>query len=223
MFGVRLKTTIFEDSVQARARLKKLCDNIINRRPRWFSDAGIAKFLDWVKAWREGDPLTEQIAELDNYLQASFDNEAWQFHVRPPWQYPSQYGRVDDTAMYLFAAWYTNPLRDRLGGPCPGRRNGQACDKYYVWRRTVPQKYCSRDCGKDAAAMDVYANQRKQKLDKAREAIQRWENMPAKTRKMQWINDWTRFVCKECKGITRNFLSFAVNQKKDLTPPKGET
>ena len=70
--------------------------------------------------------------------------------------------------------------------------------------------------------MDAYAYHRKQKLDKAREAIQRWENMPAKTRKMEWSNDWKRFVCKDCKGITRNFLSYAVNHKKDLTPPKGE-
>lgn len=191
---------------EAKARLQLLCE-LINNPPPWLNAEGIKAFLQMVRMVRDG--RVPELAITDD-LDIHFHDGRW--HVGFSQQLPVSM-RPEETMKWLYRYWITNPLHEKFDGPCPGRRNGQLCGKYYV-RRTAEQKACIRACGKDAAARNFYKESREEKLQTARALMREWK--PTR----QWP-DWKRFVYAKHRHITPNFLTHAVN-KGELTPPKGE-
>jgi hypothetical protein len=109
-----------------------------------------------------------------------------------------------------FGSLVTNPLCEKLGGPC------KRCGNYYIKRRASQNIYCSRRCGNAATAVartrERIASEREDKLTRARAALKKW--------KPSADPDWKRWVAKRT-GIDLRFLTRALN-KGNLVPPKKE-
>jgi hypothetical protein len=110
-----------------------------------------------------------------------------------------------------FGYFTLNPHCEELAGPC------MRCGNYYVKKRASQKVYCSRRCGNAATAVartsERLANERKDKLERAQAAIEKW----IRTKTQQ---GWKHWVANKT-GIDLRFLTRAVNER-NLIPPKLE-
>jgi hypothetical protein len=221
--------TIREDKRSARNRLRKLCDEV-NDPTRWRPKAGIEMFLGWVEDIRANErpdapadyKLTEDIADLKmravgRFLRADFDDESgMRIKVSPAPLTQEAWWKPEPTALRLLAEWLTNPERELFVGPCEGRRYKQSCGRYYVFHNKT-MKYCSRACGKDAAARKKTdknnAAKRAEKLELVESLMRGWRP----TKRQQ---NWKKYIVDHPKNpkhgefdhITPNFLTHTVNE-----------
>jgi hypothetical protein len=111
-------------------------------------------------------------------------------------------------ALSYFMMLITNPLWEKLGGPCA------RCSKFYV-KATIRQNvYCSKACARTETAVKATRRQRekerKGRISRAQDVIDRWVSS-------QKSPNWKERVSRET-GLTLNWLTRAIN-KKDLRPP----
>jgi hypothetical protein len=113
-------------------------------------------------------------------------------------------------ARMLFITLITNPLWDKLAGPCA------RCGKYYIKKTARQKAYCSRACGTHLTAKEATRRRRedyhRDKLHRAAETAAKWTT--ARTRL-----DWKHWVSQRHSDITPKFLTRAVN-KSEITEPK---
>lgn len=112
-------------------------------------------------------------------------------------------------ALAHFMALVVSPKCHRLGGPC------YRCRKYYV-KKTLRQKaYCSRRCGSISTALATTRRKRDQehrdKLERARKAIERWTSVRTEGSWKEWVAAQT--------GITARWLTRAVHAGGLKAPP----
>jgi hypothetical protein len=114
-----------------------------------------------------------------------------------------------DEALRFFVLLVTNPLCDKLAGPCAN------CEKYYFRGSAKNTKYCSPSCGRRATAVAATTESRKKaravKLERAARLAQEWTT--ART-----ILEWKQWVHSRDPDITPKFLTGAVNEG-DLKVP----
>lgn len=117
----------------------------------------------------------------------------------------------DEEALRFFLLLVTNPLCDKLTGPCV------RCKKYFVRDSAKNTRYCSRSCATRSTALTATKKRRQEehadKLLRASEAARQWT--AARTR----LN-WKQWVATKCTAseITVKFLTRAVN-KGELEEP----
>ncbi len=111
--------------------------------------------------------------------------------------------------VWMFGTLVTNPICEKLGGPCA------RCGNYYIKKRASQKVYCSRRCGNAATAVartaERDAAERKEKLLRAKAAIREWRSAKPQ-------QDWKPWIAQKT-GIDLRFLTRAV-KKGDLVPPK---
>jgi hypothetical protein len=111
-------------------------------------------------------------------------------------------------AVVWFNALTLNPLWSKLAGPCA------RCGNYYIKKRASQKVYCSRRCGNAATAVartrQRIANERKDKLSRAKASLREWRT--ANTQE-----DWKSWVAKQT-DIDSRFLTRAF-KKDELKPP----
>jgi hypothetical protein len=179
-------------------------------------------------AWRSSGPDVKKLLRSNPDLRPYVYGE----HDVPMWRaipYPEGSGiRVDiqplspnrvmtreelsqDHTRRIFMLFLMNPLRDQILGPC-ARKN---CGRFFRRRRKADTKYCSRECAQLQAGANSADkrrdDERKDKLERAKEAMQRWERTKTSL-------DWKAFVQQEEPDITPKFLTRAVTNE-DLQPP----
>jgi len=146
------------------------------------STAGVAPLRLYVEAWVQSGPNSRIFAKRHPKLWAYF-TEPWQTLEEKPFLLASECDMAEiertwatapsseQEALKYFVSLITNPLWERLGGPC------KRCGKYFV-RHThtarVPKVYCSRSCGTKSTAVVATKKAREvehsQKLRRATEA-----------------------------------------------------
>ncbi len=113
--------------------------------------------------------------------------------------------------VWMFANLVTNPLCEKLAGPCA------RCGNYYIKRRASQTVYCSRRCGNAATAVartrERIETERKDKLRRAKTAIREWRS--AKTQE-----DWKHWVARRA-SVDLRFLTQAVTKHDIVAPKKG--
>lgn len=114
-------------------------------------------------------------------------------------------------AIWLFAHLVTNPLCERLAGPCA------RCGNYFIKRRTSQTVYCSRRCGNAATARARTRarneSERKEKLLRVQAALREW-------RAANMQGDWKRWVAQRSRADLR-FITRAVHKGEVKAPQKG--
>ncbi|MGH9652466.1 MAG: hypothetical protein ACRD6B_03255 [Bryobacteraceae bacterium] len=126
---------------------------------------------------------------------------------------------ADRYAYSLFAQFTLSPHCENLGGPCPrpGPKGEGICGKYFVRTTEKEKRYCSRECGSIAGALEATSRKRekkhKDKLDLAREAILKYN--PRRTKK-NW-KEWVVSYCTELE-VSQKWLTRAVTNGQ-LVPP----
>jgi hypothetical protein len=110
-----------------------------------------------------------------------------------------------DFAIQEFIWLITNPLRDRLSGPCA------RCKRYYIKKRKSQKVYCSRRCGNTATAVlrtrAKWDEQRGKRLTKAKEALRIWADSKISEEFRTW-------AVKRYPDLTKKFLTRAINNKE---------
>ena len=122
---------------------------------------------------------------------------------------PPNEGNPHTFTVWLFAHLVTNPLCEKLAGPCA------RCGLYYIKKRASQNVYCSRRCGNATTALartrERIQVERSEKLDRAKAAMRKWERATTQ-------QDWKSWVAQKTK-IDARFLTRAVH-KGDLVPPQ---
>lgn len=205
------------------ARLQGFCD-VLNARKDWADGKELAALL---KEWMAAPSLEAVLKnQLWGWVWCALNDNA---KAHPPVFMPSKKGKNgiysipsgDDDTIYggggfgftvrMFGFLVTNPLCEKLGGPCA------RCGNFYVKKRASQKVYCSRRCGNAATAVERtrerIASERKDKLARSKAAIREWRSAKPQ-------QDWKHWVSKKT-GIDPRFLTRAV-KNGDLVPPKKE-
>jgi hypothetical protein len=198
-----------------RADLEKICEVLNSAKYPQRRD----ELRQLVQRWRESGPNLERMLESDEILDSELKSVWYGKYL------PGKHGRAHisllttkmmqndhEYAVGMFAALTLNPDCEKLGGPCAHI----TCGKYFVRKGKRLTGYCSRLCCQRASALRHtkrrLEEERKDKLDRARAAIQKWRT--ARTR-----DDWKTSVCKREPDITMRFLTRAVT-RCDLVEPR---
>jgi len=203
-------------------RLQGFCDEL-NARKDWADGQELAALLrEWMAAPSLKAVLTTQEwgwvwSALSDGAQrpvfvASNKGKRGMYLVAPPGPNVMISGGGGFAfTVWMFGALVTNPLCEKLGGPCA------RCGNYYIKKRASQKVYCSRRCGNAATAVartaERDAAERKDKLLRAKAAIREWRSAKPQ-------QDWKPWVAGRT-GIDLRFLTRAVN-KGGLVPPKKE-
>jgi hypothetical protein len=109
-----------------------------------------------------------------------------------------------DRAITVFAALTLHPDCERLSGPCANAR----CGKFFIRKGKRVTGYCSRKCNQHASAVrhrrEKLAEDRCEKLARARRSIGVWQR--SKT-----TLSWKAWIARRDPDITPRFLTRAVN------------
>jgi hypothetical protein len=204
------------------ARLQGFCDEL-NAKRDMADGRELARLLEeWMAApslravlstqqW--GWVLDELRDRADRPVFYPSDDGKWGMYlVSPPGpDHAISGGSGFPFTVRMFGALVTNPLCEKLGGPCA------RCGDYYIKKRASQKVYCSRSCGNAATAVirtrERIASEREDKLARAGAWLKKWKPTVAHP-------DWKRWVAQRT-GIDPRFLTRAVN-KGDLVPPKKE-
>lgn len=127
---------------------------------------------------------------------------------------------ISPEALHLFISFLLNPLRHRVGGPCP------RCGRYFL-RRTNrnPKVYCSRNCGLKTTAQTAMKarrhKERNQKLQRVQEALQEWtdKNRTDDADWKTWVSGRVLQIDPKLV-ITPNFLTHAVKRGEVKEPSR---
>lgn len=199
-----------------RADLEKICEELNSAKRPQLRD----ELRQLVERWRESGPNLERMLDLDEILDSELKT-AWYGKYLP-----GQHARAHivlrptkvfhntnhELAVGMFAALTLNPNCEKLGGPCAHIK----CSRYFVRKSKRLTDYCSRLCCQRASALRHtrrrLEEERKDKLDRTRAAIQKWQTTHTR-------DDWKTAVCKREPDITMRFLTRAVT-KGDLAEPR---
>jgi hypothetical protein len=192
------------------------------------SEAG-AELRKLVTLWQESGPNTARLCDENDDLWAEMER-VWK-NTSGLWPTQSGGARLefitnigtDSTlaalggtpfrtkAVALFNSLLVSPVWEKLAGPCA------RCGNYYIKKRASQKVYCSRRCGNAATAVartrKRIADERKDKLLRAKAAMREWRT--ARTQQ-----DWKHWVA-ERTGVDPRFLTRAVNKKHLQPPTKG--
>lgn len=121
-----------------------------------------------------------------------------------------------DVALEHFMLLITNPDWELLGGPC------RRCDRYYLKRRRGRQKgYCSKECRSAATASLSQQKRRDQQQDEMRAWAEKYLEAWLRTDRKQNWKEWVAGKAKVKHGITKNWLTHAINEGK-LSEPSAD-
>lgn len=188
-----------------RLRLQKLCELLNEKKKTKRGKELCALIARWQKAesldamLRDDPGLGLDLHRVaDPRFEASKTGKGGSYQVSPT--PPNE--RVPHTfAVWMFAHLVTNPLCDKLAGPCA------RCGNYYVMKRDSQRVYCSRHCGNAATATVRTAKNRREaheeKLKQAHNAVRRWKPSTGE--------NWKEFVAKQT-GLTVRWITRAVNK-----------
>lgn len=191
---------------------------------------GVCDVLNGIKDTDRGKVAVRLVSEwmaartLDAFLHSHLDvwgdlwtSVEWGFlpragrkwgDYRPSPRHPADMQDENQIATWLLANLVTNPLCEKLAGPCA------RCGRYYIKKRASQKVYCSRRCGNAATALartrERIKAERDDKLRRAKTAIREWRS--AKTQQ-----DWKHWVAKRA-SVDLRFLTRAVT-KHDIVPP----
>ena len=119
-----------------------------------------------------------------------------------------------EEALRFFVWLITNPVCDKLAGPCA------RCGNYYIRGSAANKLYCSRSCGTRATALAATRKRRDEdradKLRRAAEEIRKWELKPPTKKEGYW-----KAVVSKRGDISVKFLTRAVNNGELKPPTKG--
>jgi hypothetical protein len=219
-----------------KAALNEICDSLNSEIHRELKD----RLREWVERWKASGPNLKKLLES---LHDPHEGMALVFAMRTFWSPTNQaraelylvpdYPTLVDVlgeprvwiigpndkrvltpeaeALTLFHLLTVLPGCEKVAGPC------QRCGRYYIKKRASQKVYCSRKCGNAATAIartsERIANERRDKLDRAKKALKEWKSGGDRT-------DWKHWVAQKT-GIDSRFLTRAVN-KGDLVQPKEE-
>lgn len=169
--------------------------------------------LELVREWMETPSLAAMLRKnpgLDSdlrsrvkiYFEAGTEAKSGEFRFMPE---PST-GSPHSLAIWMFAHLVTNPLCEKLAGPCA------RCGNFYVKKRASQKVYCSRQCGNAATALartrERVEKERNDKLDRAKAVMNAWK-------REKHSGDWRPWV-SERTGIDLRFLT---RHKTEITKP----
>jgi hypothetical protein len=194
-------------------RLLGVCD-VLNAEKDTERGQELVKLLEeWMAAPSLAAMLQNNVEigqDLQNAAKLSFfvpgkNHKYGRYQVTPDG--PNVYDPHSFT-VWMFANLVTNPLCERLAGPCA------RCGIFYIKKRMSQTVYCSRRCGNAATALartrERIKAERKDKLRRAKTAIKEWRS--AKTQE-----DWKHWVANRA-SVDLRFLTRAI-KKGDLVPP----
>jgi hypothetical protein len=102
--------------------------------------------------------------------------------------------------VWMFGTLVTNPLCEKLAGPCA------RCGNYFIKKRESQKVYCSRRCGNAATAVARTRERIKAEHDKKMERVKAAREQWGRAKTQQ---DWKRWVSQktgiDLRFITRNF------------------
>jgi hypothetical protein len=191
-----------------RADLERICE-VLNsaKHPEHRDD-----LRQLVQRWHESGPNLERMLDSDPILAGEMQG-AWYSKF-----WPSKHARaqlvVNPTKLSfthrefvagMFAALTLNPDCEKLAGPCAY----SPCSKYFIRKGNRLTAHCSRRCCQLASAVRYtkrrLEEERKDKLKRARAAIQKWRTAHTK-------DDWKTSVCRQEPDLTMRFLTRAVTR-----------
>jgi hypothetical protein len=189
-------------------RLQGICDALNATRHSAESGELIGLLRDWMEASSLAAMLRKN-AGLDNdlrngieiYFEAQQDSRRGEFRVMPK---PPK-GTPQSFAIWMFAHLVTNPLCEKLAGPCA------RCGRFYIKKRASQKVYCSRQCGNAATALartrERIESERNDKLDRAKVAINQWKREKPNQDWRPWVSQRTgidlRFLTRHQTEITK--------------------
>lgn len=197
------------------ADLKRICEELNSSKHPQRRD----ELRQLVQRWRESGPNLERMLDSDQILESEM-KAAWygkylpgkharaHIFLRPTKVF---HNTNHELAVGMFAALTLNPDCEKLAGPCIHI----SCGKYFIRKSKRLTGYCSRLCCQRASALRHtkrrLEEERKDKLNRARAAIQQWRTSHTRV-------DWKVAVCNREPDITMKFLTRAVT-RCDLVEP----
>jgi endogenous inhibitor of DNA gyrase (YacG/DUF329 family) len=191
---------------------------VLNLGPRWLYAEPLIRLMKRLeecggnlKKMMDGDPeLAEAVAKVCVTRWMPLTNRRAHLvlqrvdeEILSRKQTPEQGGprmRPERYAALLFHVGTLNPEWDKLAGPCA------RCGRYYLKKRESQKVYCSRRCGNNATAVartrKRIADERKDKLHRAKTAISEWRSAKTQQDWKHWVSQKTGI---DLRFLTRNF------------------
>lgn len=187
----------------------------------------------WDASGRDVRKMLEHLPELKPYVYPERGHGPWsavsvpvgsglQFILSPPEILNSFDPKrtaadliIDHERRFFLAAFLKNPLREKLAGPCGWKNCNDKCPRYFIPVTKRRPKYCCRRCCQldtsTAFTKNRLREEHKDKLDRARAAIQLWI-------KQRRNEPWKTYVHKREPDITSKFLTRAVTNAELQEP-----
>jgi hypothetical protein len=194
-------------------RLHHFC-NVLNQ----CKDAEKAQaLLAWIEKWKAARSMTALLHEnpdLGIELHHASSHPNFVPSSKRKYGYyqvvPNHPSSDKDFAIWMFAQLVTNPLCEKLTGPCA------RCGKFFIKKRATQTVYCSRRCGNAATAVartrERIEKERQEKIRRVKAAIRDWRPGDG--------DDWKRWVAKRA-DVDLRFVTRAV-KRENLDVQKGK-